>query len=150
MHAAPAGTGHAADGPSDADDETPAERAASQRTHDLRQRLIITTVLGVPVLLMSMIEALQFRNWQWLAVTLTAPVAVWGAWPFHRSAYKNLLQPTAPVGVEGIVAAKPLSPSLEAMRGWLAALEQGLAREDRSVIFGVLHDAVPDFGGEAA
>jgi hypothetical protein len=36
------------------------------------------------------------------------------------------------------------------MRGWLATLEQGLAREDRSVIFGVLHDAVPDFSGEAA
>src|SRR5437588_9207494 len=59
-------------------------------------------------------------------------------------------EPTAPIGIEGIVAAKPVSPSLEAMRGWLAALEQGLAREDRSVIFGVLHDAVPDFGGEAA
>jgi len=59
-------------------------------------------------------------------------------------------EPTAPIGIEGIVAAKPASPSLEAMRGWLAALEQGLAREDRSVIFGVLHDAVPDFGGEAA
>jgi O-antigen biosynthesis protein WbqV len=57
---------------------------------------------------------------------------------------------TAPIGIEGIVAAKPVSPSLEAMRGWLAALEQGLAREDRSVIFGVLHDAVPDFSGEAA
>jgi O-antigen biosynthesis protein WbqV len=59
-------------------------------------------------------------------------------------------EPTAPIGIEGIVAAKPVSPSLEAMRGWLAALEQGLAREDRSVIFSVLHDAVPDFGGEAA
>ena len=59
-------------------------------------------------------------------------------------------EPTAPIGIEGIVAAKPVSPSLEAMRGWFAALEQGLAREDRSVIFGVLHDAVPDFGGEAA
>jgi FlaA1/EpsC-like NDP-sugar epimerase len=59
-------------------------------------------------------------------------------------------EPTAPIGIEGIVAAKPVSPSLEAMRGWLAALEQGLTREDRSVIFGVLHDAVPDFGGEAA
>src|ERR1700730_16412635 len=43
-------------------------------------------------------------------------------------------EPTAPIGIEGIVAAKPVSPSLEAMRGWLAALEQGLAREDRSVI----------------
>ena len=59
-------------------------------------------------------------------------------------------EPTAPIGIEGIVAAKPVSPSLEAMRGWLAALEQGLAREDRSVIFGVLHDAVPDFSGKAA
>jgi FlaA1/EpsC-like NDP-sugar epimerase len=59
-------------------------------------------------------------------------------------------EPTAPIGIEGIVAAKPVSPSLDAMRGWLAALEQGLAREDRSVIFGVLRDAVPDFGGEAA
>jgi FlaA1/EpsC-like NDP-sugar epimerase len=59
-------------------------------------------------------------------------------------------EPTASIGIEGIVAAKPVSPSLEAMRGWLAALEQGLAREDRSVIFGVLHDAVPDFSGEAA
>jgi FlaA1/EpsC-like NDP-sugar epimerase len=59
-------------------------------------------------------------------------------------------EPTVSIGIEGIVAAKPVSPPLDAMRGWLAALEQGLAREDRSVIFGVLRDAVPDFGGEAA
>ena len=59
-------------------------------------------------------------------------------------------EPTVPIGIEGIVAAKPLSPPLEAMRGWLAALDQALAREDRSVIYGVLRDAVPDFGGEAA
>jgi FlaA1/EpsC-like NDP-sugar epimerase len=59
-------------------------------------------------------------------------------------------EPLAVIGIEGIVAARPASPSLEAMRGWLAALEQGLAREDRSVIFGVLRDAVPDFRGQAA
>jgi O-antigen biosynthesis protein WbqV len=59
-------------------------------------------------------------------------------------------EPTAPIGIEGIVAAKPVAPPLEAMRGWLVALEQGLRREDRSVIYGVLRDAVPDFGGEAA
>jgi O-antigen biosynthesis protein WbqV len=59
-------------------------------------------------------------------------------------------EPSVPIGIEGIVAAKPMSPSLDAMKGWLAALEQGLAREDRSVIYGVLRDAVPDFGGEAA
>jgi FlaA1/EpsC-like NDP-sugar epimerase len=59
-------------------------------------------------------------------------------------------EPSVPIGIEGIVAAKPVSPSIEAMRGWLAALEQGLAREDRSVIYGVLRDAVPDFSGRAA
>ena len=59
-------------------------------------------------------------------------------------------EPSSPVGIEGIVAARPTSPSLEAMRGWLAALDQGLTREDRSVIYGVLRDAVPDFRGEAA
>jgi O-antigen biosynthesis protein WbqV len=59
-------------------------------------------------------------------------------------------EPTAEVGIEGIVAAKPSNPSVEAMRRWLATLEQGLARDDRSVIYGVLRDAVPDFRGEAA
>ena len=44
----------------------------------------------------------------------------------------------------------PCSPSLDAMRGWLAALEQGLARDERSAIYGMLRDAVPDFGGQAA
>ncbi|WP_439565757.1 heavy metal translocating P-type ATPase [Microcella sp.] len=55
----------------------------------LRQRLIISAVLTLPVLLMSMIPALQFMNWQWLALTLASPVAVWGAWPFHRVALHN-------------------------------------------------------------
>jgi FlaA1/EpsC-like NDP-sugar epimerase len=59
-------------------------------------------------------------------------------------------EPTTPIGIEGIVAAAPVAPSLDAMRGWLATLEQGLAREDRSVIYGVLRAAVPDFGGKAA
>jgi FlaA1/EpsC-like NDP-sugar epimerase len=59
-------------------------------------------------------------------------------------------EPTAEVGIAGIVAARPVCPSLEAMRGWLAALEQGLAREERAVIDNVLRDAVPDFRGEAA
>ena len=59
-------------------------------------------------------------------------------------------EPIVEIGIAGIVAAKPSNPSVEAMRGWLAALEQGLARDDRSVIYGVLRDAVPDFDGEAA
>src|SRR4029450_13390384 len=56
-------------------------------------------------------------------------------------------EPSAPIGIEGIVAAKPISPSLAAMRAWLVALEQGLAREERAVVFGILRNAVPDFSG---
>ncbi|WP_414710113.1 SDR family NAD(P)-dependent oxidoreductase [Pseudorhodoplanes sp.] len=59
-------------------------------------------------------------------------------------------EPTAEIGIAGVAAARPLSPSLETMRGWLATLEKGLAREDRSAIYRVLRDAVPDFKGEAA
>jgi Cu+-exporting ATPase len=56
----------------------------------LRQRLVISSVLSLPVLLLSMIPALQFENWQWLALTLASPVVVWGAFPFHRAAFTNL------------------------------------------------------------
>jgi Cu+-exporting ATPase len=55
----------------------------------LRQRLLISAALAIPVVLMSMIPALQFTNWQWLSLTLAAPVALWGAWPFHRAAAIN-------------------------------------------------------------
>src|SRR3954454_8228378 len=56
-------------------------------------------------------------------------------------------EPTVEIGVAGIVAAKPMSPTVDVMRRWLATLEQGIARNDRSVIYGVLRDAVPDFQG---
>src|ERR1035438_1846518 len=51
----------------------------------LRQRLLISAALSLPVLLMSMVPELQFDNWQWLALTLASPVVVWGAFPFHRA-----------------------------------------------------------------
>ena len=54
------------------------------------QRLIISAVLTVPVLLMAMVPALQFDHWQWLSLTLASPVVVWGALPFHRAAWTNL------------------------------------------------------------
>ena len=59
-------------------------------TADLRHRLLVSTALTVPVVLMAMIPALQFDHWQWLSLTLAAPVVVWGAWPFHRAAWVNL------------------------------------------------------------
>ncbi|MGW1840633.1 heavy metal translocating P-type ATPase [Streptomyces sp. NPDC002067] len=56
----------------------------------LRQRLLTALVLSVPVILMAMVPALQFTNWQWLSLTLAAPVVVYAAWPFHRAAWTNL------------------------------------------------------------
>ncbi|MEO3861940.1 heavy metal translocating P-type ATPase [Acrocarpospora sp. B8E8] len=56
----------------------------------LRQRLIISIVLSVPVIAMAMIPALQFDYWQWLSLTLAAPVVAYGGWPFHRAAWTNL------------------------------------------------------------
>ena len=56
----------------------------------LRQRLIGSIVLAVPVILLSMIPAFQFTYWQWASLALAAPVVVWGAWPFHRAAWINL------------------------------------------------------------
>ncbi|MEG3626757.1 heavy metal translocating P-type ATPase [Streptomyces poriticola] len=55
-----------------------------------RERLLITALLAVPVLVLSMVPAWQFRNWQWLCFVLAAPVAVWGAWPFHLRAVRGL------------------------------------------------------------
>jgi FlaA1/EpsC-like NDP-sugar epimerase len=57
---------------------------------------------------------------------------------------------TADIGIPGIVAAKPVRPSLDAIRAWVATLEQGLARGERAAIYNVLRDAVPEFRGEAA
>ena len=70
----------------EAGDDTPAE---DPELRSLRQRLLISAALALPVAVLSMIPALQFTYWQWLALTLTAPVAVWGAWPFHRAAAIN-------------------------------------------------------------
>ena len=61
----------------------------------LRRRLVVSLALAVPVAVVSMVEAWQFRNWQWWALVLSIPVVTWGAWPFHRSAAMNLRHRTA-------------------------------------------------------
>ncbi|MFE5775562.1 heavy metal translocating P-type ATPase [Brachybacterium sp. NPDC056505] len=55
----------------------------------LRQRLIGAAVLGIPVIALAMIPALQFTYWQWASLVLAAPVIVWAGWPFHRAALIN-------------------------------------------------------------
>ncbi|MER6529910.1 heavy metal translocating P-type ATPase [Streptomyces sp. NPDC001508] len=73
----------------------PPEAAAPRQTPEdpeltaLRQRLLGSALLAVPVVLLAMVPALQFDNWQWLSLTLAAPVVVWGGLPFHRAAWTN-------------------------------------------------------------
>ena len=73
---APGGTGHHHGGPAG--------------LAELRRRVLISSALAVPVVAMAMVPALQFTYWQWLSLTLAAPVVVWGAAPFHRAAWLNL------------------------------------------------------------
>ena len=93
--------------------EGEAEDAATSETGpdpvaELRRRLVISTVLTLPTLAMAMIPAAQFEHWQWLSLTLAAPVVVWGALPFHRAAWKNLRHATATMDTlisVGVIAA---------------------------------------------
>ena len=70
-------------GSSAAQDEGAAE------ADSLRQRLLVSLALAIPVVVLAMVTALQFRDWQWASLALASPVAVWGAWPFHRAAVIN-------------------------------------------------------------
>ena len=67
----------------------PGERARAAAEPDdarsLRRRLLVSLVLAVPVVVLAMVPAAQFRGWQWASLALASPVAVWGAWPFHRA-----------------------------------------------------------------
>ncbi|MFF4351444.1 heavy metal translocating P-type ATPase [Streptomyces sp. NPDC001530] len=66
------------------------EHAKRTDAHEDRDRLVVTLLLSIPVLVLSMVPALQFRNWQWLCFVLAAPVAVWSSWPFHLRALRGL------------------------------------------------------------
>jgi len=66
-----------------------AAQAGQDEADSLRNRLLVSLALSIPVVLLAMIPALQFRNWQWASLALASPVAVWGAWPFHRAAVVN-------------------------------------------------------------
>ncbi|MYS73193.1 cadmium-translocating P-type ATPase [Streptomyces sp. SID5926] len=81
--------------PEPADEAGAGERGTGDGESDpelsaLRQRLLVSVLLAAPVVLLAMVPALQFDNWQWLSLTLAAPVVVWGGLPFHRAAWTGL------------------------------------------------------------
>ncbi|RJS45454.1 heavy metal translocating P-type ATPase [Nocardioides cavernaquae] len=55
-----------------------------------RQRVLVSAALTLPVVVLAMVPAFQFTNWQWASLVLAAPVVVWGGWPFHRATWVNL------------------------------------------------------------
>ena len=72
---------------------TPAVETSADEPDELkplRERLIASIVLAVPVIAFGMIPALQFESWQWASLTLAFPVVTWAAWPFHKAAWTNL------------------------------------------------------------
>ncbi|MFD8254574.1 heavy metal translocating P-type ATPase [Streptomyces werraensis] len=85
-------TGYTAEEPAPPhrDDEEDAASGTDPETAALRTRLVVSALLALPVVLLAMVPPLQFDHWQWLSLTLAAPVVVWGAAPFHRAAWTNL------------------------------------------------------------
>ncbi|MEU9210184.1 heavy metal translocating P-type ATPase [Streptomyces sp. NPDC048415] len=83
-------TGYTAEEPPPPRSETPEPGVEEDpELASLRRRLTVSALLALPVVLLAMIPALQFDNWQWLSLTLTAPVVVWGGLPFHQAAWTN-------------------------------------------------------------
>ncbi|MBZ6256948.1 cadmium-translocating P-type ATPase [Streptomyces olivaceus] len=89
--------GYQAELPVPPDEGADAERTDQDGTEARRERerLLVTALLAVPVLVLSMVPALQFTNWQWLCFVLAAPVVVWSAWPFHIRALRGLRHSSA-------------------------------------------------------
>ena len=87
--------GYSAKLPDAGSGEPSAEENADRHVRELRKRLIGAALLSLPVLLLSMIPALQFEFWQWLSLNLITPVVFWAGWPFHRAAWQNLRHGTA-------------------------------------------------------
>lgn len=83
-------TGYTAALPAPPEPEAEADEPEDRELTTLRQRVIGSAILAAPVIALAMIPALQFTYWQWASLALAAPVAVWGAWPFHRAAWINL------------------------------------------------------------
>ena len=67
--------------------EDAVETRDTQRS--LLVRLVVAAVLSAPLVLITMIEPLQFAHWEWLAFVLSTPVVLWAGWPFHRAAALN-------------------------------------------------------------
>lgn len=90
------------------------EQARDDAARSLARRLWICLALAVPVVALSMIPAIQFPGWQWLALALTLPVATWGAWPFHRASWLGIRHG----GIRGMSMNTLISLGITAALAW--------------------------------
>ena len=89
-------------------DDQPFDDDLEARLRAASIRLGVSVVFTVPVVLLSMVMAWQFHNWQWWAMGLSAPVVTWGAWPFHKTAFRNAMHGTSTMDTlisVGVIAA---------------------------------------------
>jgi Cu+-exporting ATPase len=89
-------------------DDQPFDDDLEARLRGASIRLGISVIFTIPVVLLSMVMAWQFHNWQWWAMGLSAPVVTWGAWPFHKAAFRNALHGTSTMDTlisVGVIAA---------------------------------------------
>ena len=89
-------------------DDQPFDDDLEARLRAASIRLGVSVVFTVPVVLLSMVMAWQFHNWQWWAMGLSAPVVTWGAWPFHKTAFRNAIHGTSTIDTlisVGVIAA---------------------------------------------
>jgi cation-transporting P-type ATPase A/B/Cu+-exporting ATPase len=105
-------TASARDEHNSADEDAADEQGASRDFAYLRRRLIVALVFFLPLtdlsLMLSLVPSLRFAGWQWLLTACAAPVALWCAWPFHRTALKNARHGTSSMDTLvslGIIAA---------------------------------------------
>lgn len=89
-------------------DDQPFDDDLEARLRSVSIRLGVSVVFTIPVVVLSMVMAWQFHNWQWWAMALSAPVVTWGAWPFHKAAFRNALHGTSTMDTlisVGVIAA---------------------------------------------
>jgi Cu+-exporting ATPase len=118
------------------DDAPPSEDPAAT----LRWRLAFSALLSLPVLAISMAPALQFDHWQWLVLQLATPVVVWGAWPFHEAAWRNLRH--------GVATMDTLI-SLGTLAAWLWSLYALFLGDAGMTGMTMPFDFLPERGGSA-
>jgi len=89
-------------------DDQPFDDDLEARLRAASIRLGVSVAFTIPVVLLSMVMAWQFHNWQWWAMGLSAPVVTWGAWPFHKAAFRNAMHGTSTMDTlisVGVIAA---------------------------------------------